>query len=95
MAGYLIADIEVTNQEMFAEFAAGILALVESRNGKYLVRGGTTEVVDGYHTPHRVVIIEFGSFEEVRDFVHSPEYVELAQLRHDSSIGSTIIVEGV
>ena len=95
MAGYLIADVEVTNQELFAEFAAGILRLVEERNGKYLVRGGTTEVVDGDRTPHRVVVIQFESYEKVRDFVNSAEYRELAELRSRSSTSTTIIVEGV
>ena len=57
MAGYLIADIEITNPTLYEEFAVGIKQLAESRNGKFLVRGGATEVVEGGWTPHRIVVV--------------------------------------
>lgn len=47
MAGYLIAGLVITDQALFDEFAVGIEKLVESHNGKYLARGGTTEFVEG------------------------------------------------
>ena len=95
MAGYLIAELEITDQALFEEFAVGIAKLVESHNGKYLARGGTTEFVEGDWTPHRIVVIEFESFEKVQAFVGSDEYKELAKLRSKSSTASTIITEGV
>ncbi len=95
MAGYLIADQEVTDEGLFAEFTSGMLQLAEARNGKYLVRGGAAEIVAGDRTPHRVVIIEFESYEQARAFVNSPEYQRLADIRSRSSIANTIVVEGV
>ena len=95
MAGYLIADQEVTDQAVFDEFTSGMWDLAGAHNGKYLVRGGTTEVVAGDRKPNRVVVIEFESYEKAQAFVNSPEYQVLAEIRSRCCIANTIIVEGV
>lgn len=95
MAGYLIAELNITDQDLFAEFASKIVELVNIHGGRYLVRGGETKVVEGDWTPQRVVVIEFDSYHQVQGFVNSPEYKELAQIRSKSSTSSTIIVDGV
>lgn len=95
MAGYLIADNEITDQSVFDEFASRMVGVVESHGGKYLVRGGPTEVIGGERAPHRVVVIEFESIERVQTYINSPEYQELAAIRDRSSITTTFIVEGV
>ena len=95
MAGYMIIDNQVIDQELFGEYAGKIKELTESNGGKYLVRGGATEVIHGDRVPHRVVIIEFESMESVRAFVNSAEYADIASLRERSSATTTFIVEGV
>lgn len=95
MAGYLIVDNEITDQDLFGEYASKIVGVMEAHGGKYLVRGGATQLVEGERTPHRVVVIEFESMERVQALVKSPEYLELADLRARSSITTTFIVEGV
>ena len=95
MAGYLIVDSEITDQSLFEEFASGMKNLIEAQGGRYLVRGGATELVEGDRTPHRVVVVEFESMEQARTLVNSSEYVEIAALRSKSSVSTTFIVEGV
>ncbi len=95
MAAYLIVDNEITDQALFDEYARGIVAVTEAHGGKYLARGGATEVVSGNRTPHRVVVIEFDNLEGARGYVNDPEYVRLAEIRGRSSVTTTIIVEGV
>ena len=95
MAGYLIADQQVTDPDMFEEFARGMLDLILANNGKYLARGGAVEVVAGERVPNRVVVIEFESYEQLHTLVNSPEYQELAELRSKCCIANTIIVDGV
>lgn len=95
MAGYLIAELNVTDQDLFAEFAVKIVELVKAYDGMYLVRGGETEVIEGDWDPQRVVVIKFDSYERVQEFAHSAEYKELAEIRSNSSTSSTIIVDGV
>jgi len=95
MAAYLIADNEITNEAEFAEYASRIVAVMEGNGGKYLARGGPTEIVSGDRTPHRVVIVEFESLEQAEACVNSPEYLEIASIRDNSSITTTIIVQGI
>ena len=94
MAGYLIADQEVTDQALFDEFAKGMLEFVLANDGRYLARGGATEVVAGDRKPNRVVVIEFESYDELRALVNSPEYRKLAEMRSKCCIANTIIVDG-
>ena len=95
MAGYLIADNEVTDQSAFSEFAERIVGVMESHGGKWLVRGGPTEVVTGERAPHRVVVVEFESVGAAQACINSAEYQELAAIRDNSSNTTTFIVEGV
>ena len=95
MAAYLIADMEVTDPELLAGFSNRIGQLVETHNGRYLVRSGTIEVVEGDRTHDRVVVIEFEDLGKVQAFVNSPGYQEFAEVRSRSTICSTIIVDGV
>ena len=62
---------------VFAEFRERVGATVEAHGGRYLVRGGATEVADGDWTPDRLVVIEFDSVEQARAWVNSPEYTEI------------------
>ena len=63
--------------------------------GKYIVRGGASEVVEGEGTPHRTVIIEFENFEKAKAWHGSDEYAGPKQMRIDSTNSSVIIVDGV
>ena len=95
MAGYVIIDLEIIDEPLFGEFAAKIVDVVAAHGGKYLVRGGATEVSDGDWNPGRIVVMEFESVERAREFVNSPGYQEIIDIRARSSRGSVIIVEGV
>ncbi len=94
MAGYVIADVDVTDPDMFAEYRKLVSATVEQFGGKYLVRGGESEVVEGDRTPHRTVVIEFESFERAKAWYHSDEYAPALKMRLDSANSSVIIVDG-
>lgn len=95
MAAYVIVDNEITNQAVFAEYVEKIPQVIAAHGGRFLVRGGATEVVHGNRTPHRVVVIEFESLDAARGLVNSPEYRQLADLRERGSVTTTFIVEGV
>ena len=95
MSAYVIVDNEITDQAVFDEYIRDIPAVVERCGGKYLVRGGPTEVVSGNRTPHRVVVIEFENLERARAYANDPEARRLGEIRDRSSTSTTIIVEGV
>ena len=95
MAGYVILNNGITDQAVFAEFREGIAATVEAHGGKYLVRGGVTEAIEGDWIPDRMVVVEFDSVEQARTWLNSPEYARLKEIRMRSATASVIIAEGV
>ncbi|MYA20643.1 MAG: DUF1330 domain-containing protein [Chloroflexi bacterium] len=94
MKGYMLIDTEVIDQELFAEFAVKIVDAMEAHGGRFLARGGTTEVIDGDWEPHRIVIMEFDSYERAQGFVRSAEYGALQDLRARCMHSRVIVVEG-
>ncbi len=94
MAGYVIADVEVTDPELFAEYRKLVSATIDKYGGKYLARGGDSEVMEGDWTPHRTVVIEFESMDRAREWYHSDEYAPALRMRLDSANSSVIIVDG-
>ena len=95
MAGYVIVNDEITDPALFEEFRSRIGANVAAHGGKYHVRGGAIEVVDGDWTPERMVVIEFESVERAKEWLASPEYSELRKIRLASARANVIIAQGV
>ena len=95
MPAYVIADVEVTNPELFEEYRKLVPATVEAFGGRYVVRGGDSEVVEGDWTPSRTVVIEFESFEQAKAWHSSEMYAGPKQMRIDSTNSSVIIVDGL
>ena len=95
MAGYVIIDVEVTDEALFAEFAGKIVGVVEANGGRYLVRGGAAEGITGGWAPGRVVVMEFDSLDGARGFIDSDGYKELEDIRLRSMKTRMIIVEGL
>lgn len=95
MAGYVIADVEVTNPELFAEYRALVAQTVELYGGRYLARGGETTLLEGDSAPNRAVIIEFESAARAKQWYDSPEYEPVKRMRLDSANSNVAIVEGL
>ena len=95
MAAYLFADIDVTDPAAFDEYRGKVAPLVEKYGGKYLVRGGASETVEGPWSPARLVVIEFESVAKAREFYFSEDYKPVMDIRLRASNGSVLIVEGV
>ena len=94
MAGYVIADVRVTDEALFAEFAAGVPASIESHGGRYVIRGGDIEVIQGDWAPPRFVVVEFESLEAASGWLNSEGYAELLDILDRSSDTSIIVMEG-
>ncbi len=94
MPAYFIVDIDVTDPTAFEEYRKAVPATVEKYGGKFLVRGGRMEVVEGSWRPKRVVVTEFPSLEQAKRWYDSEEYRALKALRLRTSKGNVILVEG-
>ncbi len=95
MAGYIIADVEITDAELFAEYQKLVPQTIELFGGRYLARGGDSQVLEGQFSPNRTVIIEFDSMERAREWHDSPEYAPAKEIRFKSANTKVLIVEGV
>ncbi len=95
MAAYLVAQVEVTDAETFAQYSAQVPAVIEKYGGRYLVRGGAVEAVEGSWNPPRLVIVEFPSMAQLKTFYHSEDYAPLIELRTRSARTHLSLVEGV
>ena len=94
MPAYLIVDIEVTDPANFEEYRKQVPATVQKYGGRFLVRGGAMEVLEGDWRPKRVVVLEFPSMEQAKRWYDSEEYREPKAIRLKASKANLIMVEG-
>ena len=95
MAAYLIADVEVTHPEGYEEYRLKMPAIIAAYGGRYLVRGGACEVLEGGGKPGRRVVLEFATMAKLKAFWESPEYGPLRALRERNADSHIVAVEGV
>ena len=95
MPAYLFANVEVTDVAGYEQYRQRLSATIEAHGGRYLVRGGATEVLEGGWTPKRMVILEFPDMAQLRAWYHSPEYRPLLELRQRTAKSTLVAVEGV
>ncbi len=77
MAGYIIAEVEVTDPETYATYRAQTPGVVARYGGRFLVRGGAAELLEGDDPPARLVVIAFSDVAAARRFY------ELARISGD------------
>jgi uncharacterized protein (DUF1330 family) len=92
---YLVAEVEVTNPAGFEPYRTAVGATVTQYGGRFQVRGGATELIEGEPEPKTVVIIEFADATTIKRWYDSPEYQTILPSRLDNSTGRRFIVEGV
>ena len=95
MAAYVIADVKIEDPVQYEDYRKMVPATIAAYGGRFIARGGRTEVLEGEWRPNRVVIIEFESVERAKEWWASEEYRAARDLRQRTSTGSLIVVEGV
>jgi uncharacterized protein (DUF1330 family) len=94
MAAYVIANIDVTDPEGYEKYRQLTPPTIEKYGGKFLVRGGKVETVEGKWTIKRLIVLEFENLEQAKRWYESPEYTEAKKVRHETAKTNIIIVEG-
>ena len=95
MAVYVIADIEVLDPALFEEYRQKVPATIAAYGGRYVARGGHTEVLEGSWEPKRCVVLEFPDMERFKTWWSSPEYAPLRALRQRASNSSLVVTQGL
>ena len=94
-AGYVIAQLKVTNSENYKEYVNKVTEVVQKFGGEYLVRNGEYQCIEGESKFPRIVVIKFPSYEKALEWYNSDEYKSVKQIRLNNSEGSNIIIKGV
>jgi uncharacterized protein (DUF1330 family) len=91
---YIVVDAKSTDPERMAEYRSLSATAVAAFGGRFLVRGGDYEVLEGHWQPQRLVVIEFDNKETAKAFYDSPEYVAARERRAGVSSFDMVLVEG-
>ena len=95
MSAYVIGEIDVTDPAAYDDYRKQVLATIEKYGGRFAVRGGAVEPLEGGWNPKRIVVVQFPSIDQARKWYRSPEYAPLIKLRQKASKGKLVLVEGV
>lgn len=95
MAAYLYANIHVHDLALYEIYRQQVPAMIASHGGRYLVRGGTAETLEGEATPERQVILEFPDMAALKAFYTSADYAPMIALRQRAAAGHLLAIEGV
>ena len=95
MPAYVIVETNVRDAEAYERYKAAASEAVAAAGGRYAVRGGELEVLEGDWTPTRLVVLEFPSMEEARRWYDSEEYRQPKAMRIKAGRTNLVFVEGV
>ena len=95
MSAYVIVEIEIVDPVGYEVYKKLAGATVEKYGGKYLVRGGKTDVLEGDWNPKRIVMLEFPTMERAKEWLNCEEYREPRKMRHRTAKTNMILAEGV
>jgi uncharacterized protein (DUF1330 family) len=94
MSAYIIVDVTIHNAENYEGYKKLTPASIAAYDGKFIVRGGTTETLEGDWHPGRVVVLEFPTVERARQWWASEEYAPAKAIRQANAETKMILVEG-
>ena len=94
MPAYIMVEVEILDHERYEKYKQMVPPSLDAYGGKFLVRGGKVEVLEGERKSRRLVILEFPSVEKAKAWWNSTEYADAKALRQATSRTDMILVEG-
>jgi uncharacterized protein (DUF1330 family) len=95
MPAYFVVELETTSAAGMEPYRAAVPSTIAQYGGRFLTRGGATELIEGGPEPKRIVILEFVDAAAVKRWYNSPEYQKILPGRLANSTGRAFIVEGM
>ena len=95
MSAYVIVQVTVTDPTKYDEYKTLAAAAVDKHGGKYIVRGGDAEDLEGKRPHARLVVLEFPSYDQAKTWYHSAEYQKAKAARAGAGTGVFTVVQGV
>jgi uncharacterized protein (DUF1330 family) len=95
MAAYFIVDVDVKNAKAYESYKHSAAASIAQYGGRYLVRGGAHEILEGEWHPTRLVVLEFPSVDTAKRWYTSPEYADVKPIRLEHAVSNMVLVDGI
>ncbi|HZR13130.1 MAG TPA: DUF1330 domain-containing protein [Acidimicrobiia bacterium] len=95
MAAYVIYQGEVTDPERYDVYKTHAASSIERAGGRYVVRGGPVEPLEGEEPAGRTVVIEFPTMDAALAWYHGDEYTAARTLREGAARCRMYVVDGV
>ena len=93
MTAYVIAEVDVRDVELYRDYIKLTPGSIARHGGRFLVRGGATEALEGA-PPKRIVVLEFADRAAAERWYHSADYAEARAIREKAAVSRLFIVEG-
>ena len=94
MAAYVLVEIRIHDPKDYEEYKKLTPASIAAYGGKFVVRGGKTETLEGDWQPERIVVLEFPTVGRAKEWWASEEYAPAKVIRQRSAHTQMIVVEG-
>jgi uncharacterized protein (DUF1330 family) len=91
MPAYVIVDVKINNHEDYEEYKKLTPASITAYDGKFIVRGGKTETLEGDWDPERIVVLEFPTVERAKEWWASEMYAPAKQIRQRTASTQMIV----
>ena len=95
MAAYVIYQGEVVDPERYEVYKAHAAESIAEGGGRYIVRGGEVDVLEGDPPVGRTVVLEFPDRQTALDWYHGQSYTEARGLREGAALARMYVVEGI
>ena len=95
MAAYIIVNVDVQDAAGFEAYRQAVPGTIAQHGGRYIVRGGPHETLEGTWQPTRLVVLEFPSVAAAKRWYGSEEYRRIKPLRLQHARGDMVLVEGI
>ena len=95
MPAFIIVDVKITNPGDYEEYKKLTPASIAAYQGSFVVRGGSTETLEGDWVPERIVVLQFPDAERARQWWNSPEYADAKLIRQRAAFTRMILVDGI
>jgi uncharacterized protein (DUF1330 family) len=95
MPAYVIVETDVSDPERYERYKTAATTAVTAHGGRYLVRGGEQDVLEGDWRPSRLVVLEFEDLAAARRWYDSEQYRQARELRAGAARLSLVAVQGV
>jgi uncharacterized protein (DUF1330 family) len=94
MSAFVIVEVYIDNPTAYEEYKKLTPASIAAYDGKFVVRGGKTESLEGDWNPERIVVLEFPSVERAKEWWASETYALAKKIRQANARTKMIVVEG-